>query len=113
MNAWVMLAAAIGLEVSATLSLRASDGFTKVAWTVPVVIGYAASFALLAVVLKRGIPVGVAYGVWSGVGVAATAVLARYLFGDPFTGLMAAGVVLIGAGVFLLEFGSGGHTPPA
>ncbi|MEO8814522.1 MAG: multidrug efflux SMR transporter [Mycobacterium sp.] len=110
---WVLLAAAIALEVTATLSLRASEGFTKLGWTVPVVIGYAASFVLLAIVLKRGIPVGVAYGVWSGVGVAATVVLARFCFGDPFTWLMAGGVVLIGAGVFLLEFGStGGHPGP-
>ena len=103
--AWVLLLAAIAFEVAGTLSLRASDGFTRTVWAVPVVIGYLVSFVLLAVVLKRGIPVGVAYGVWSGIGVAATAVLARYLFGDPFTLAMAGGVVLIGAGVFLLEFG--------
>lgn len=107
---WVLLAAAIALEVTATLSLRASDGLTRWVWVLPVVIGYAASFLLLANVLKRGIPVGVAYGVWSGIGVVATAVLARYLFGDPFTVLMALGVVLIGAGVLLLEFGSTAHT---
>ncbi len=106
---WLLLGAAIGFEVTGTLSLRASEGFTKWVWAVPVVLGYAASFVLLALVLKRGMPVGVAYGVWSGVGVAATAVLARYLFGDPFTWAMALGVVLIGAGVFLLEFGAGGQ----
>jgi small multidrug resistance pump len=42
--------------------------------------------------------------------VAATAVLGRYLFGDPFTWVMGAGVVLIAAGVWLLETGSTGHT---
>lgn len=104
--AWLLLLAAIASEVTGTLSLRASEGFTRWGWALPVVIGYATSFALLAMVLKRGIPVGVAYGVWSAVGVAATAILARYLFGDPFTGPMALGVVLIGAGVLLLEFGS-------
>lgn len=108
--AWVLLLGAIGFEVAGTLSLRASDGFTRWGWAVPVGVGYTVSFVLLAMVLKRGIPVGVAYGVWSGIGVAATAVLARFFFGDPFTALMAAGVVLIGAGVFLMEFGSG-HAP--
>ncbi|MEZ0364969.1 multidrug efflux SMR transporter [Mycobacterium sp. pUA109] len=107
--AWLLLIAAIAFEVTATLSLRASDGFAKWGWTIPVAVGYLASFVLLAMVLKRGIPVGVAYGVWSAIGVVATAVLARYLFGDPFTWPMAGGVVLIGAGVFLLEFGSSGH----
>lgn len=108
--AWVLLMAAIALEVTATLSLRASEGFTKWVWAIPVAVGYIASFVLLAMVLKRGMPVGVAYGVWSGIGVAATAVLGRVLFDDPFTPTMAAGVVLIGAGVFLLEFGSGSHS---
>jgi small multidrug resistance pump len=108
---WVLLLAAIGCEVGATLSLRASEGFTRWVWTFPVVAGYVASFALLAMVLKRGVPVGVAYGVWSALGVVATAVLARYLFDDPLTWLMGAGVVLIGTGVFLLEFGAAGHHP--
>lgn len=103
---WGLLAAAIGSEVGATLSLRASAGFSRWGWTFPVAIGYLVSFVLLALVLKRGMPVGVAYGVWSGVGVVATAVLARYFFGDPFTWVMAGGVVLIGAGVLLLEYGS-------
>jgi len=74
-----------------------------------IVIGYGASFVRLAMVLKRGMPVGVAYGVWSAIGVAATAILGRYLFGDPFTLAMAGGVVLIAAGIYLLETGSIGH----
>lgn len=103
---WALLTGAIGSEVAATLSLRASDGFARLGWLAPIVIGYAVSFALLALVLKRGMPVGVAYGVWSGVGVALTAVLARFLFDDPFTPVMAGGVVLIGAGVYLMEIGA-------
>ncbi|GFG71178.1 DMT family transporter [Mycolicibacter senuensis] len=103
---WLLLFGAIGFEVAGTLSLRASEGFSRLGWAVPVVVGYLLSFALLAMVLKRGLPVGVAYGVWSGVGVAVTAVLARFLFDDPFTAVMAGGVVLIGAGVFLLEYGA-------
>lgn len=106
---WLLLAGAIGFEVSGTLSLRASDGFARWGWVAPVVVGYVLSFALLGMVLKRGMPVGVAYGVWSALGVLATALLGRYLFGDPFTWLMGAGVALIGAGVFLLEFGATGH----
>lgn len=110
MTVWALLLAAIVLEVMATLSLRASNGFANWVWAIPVAIGYGASFVLLAMVLKRGMPVGVAYGVWSAIGVAATAVLGRYLFGDPFTWVMGAGVVLIAAGVWLLETGSTGHT---
>lgn len=109
--AWVLLTAAIVLEVTATLSLRASDGFAKWGWILPVVIGYASSFVLLAMVLKRGIPVGVAYGIWAGMGVMLTAIMGRFLFGDSFTWLTGAGVVLVVAGVVVLEFGSGAHPP--
>ncbi|ORA77627.1 QacE family quaternary ammonium compound efflux SMR transporter [Mycolicibacter kumamotonensis] len=104
--AWILLFGAIGFEVAGTLSLRASEGFSRWQWAIPVTVGYLVSFVLLALVLKRGIPVGVAYGVWSGVGVALTAALARFLFADPFTPVMAGGVVLIGAGVYLLEYGA-------
>ena len=104
-----MLAGAIILEVTGTLSLRASEGFTRWGWAIPVVLGYLTSFVLLAFVLKRGLPVGIAYGIWAGVGVAATAVLARFLFGDPFTWLMAGGIVLIAGGVLLLEPGHTAH----
>jgi small multidrug resistance pump len=106
---WGLLVAAIACEVGGTLSLRASDGFSRWGWAFPVAVGYGASFVLLAFVLKRDIPVGVAYGVWSGLGVVATAALARYFFGDPFTPMMGAGVVLIAGGVLLLEHGADAH----
>lgn len=106
-----MLLGAIVFEVTATLALRASDGFAKWGWDVLVVTGYGASFTLLALVLKRGMPLGIAYGIWSALGVVLTSTLARFLFGDPFTWLMKFGVVLIAGGVFLLEVGS--KTPGA
>lgn len=109
--AWLFLAGAIGLEVTATLCLRASAGFSRWVWAVPIVGGYAGAFFLLSLVLVRGIPIGVAYGVWSAVGVVLTAVMGRLVFGDAFTPAMAIGVLLIGAGVVLLELGS--HSPPA
>ncbi len=100
---WGALAGAILIEVLATLSLRASDGFRKKAWLAPVIVGYIASFYLLWVSLKLGIPVGVAYGVWTACGVALVAVLARFLFSEPLTLMMAAGIALIIAGVLTIE----------
>ena len=76
---WLTLAAAILVEVFATLSLRASDGFRKKAWIVPVVAGYLVCFLLLWLSLSLGMPVGIAYGVWTACGVALVAVIARYL----------------------------------
>ena len=69
-----MLAAAIIVEVAATLSLRASQDHS--AWLLVVVAGYVGSFVLLTMVLRAGMPVGVAYGIWGALGTAATAVLA-------------------------------------
>jgi small multidrug resistance pump len=101
---WALLFAAISVEVAATLSLRASQDHS--AWLIVVVAGYVGSFLLLTMVLRAGMPVGVAYGIWGALGTAATAVLAAAIFGDPFTWPIAAGIGLIIAGVLLVEFGS-------
>lgn len=100
---WLTLAAGILLEVLSTLGLRASDGFRKRAWIAPVVIGYIASFAMISWTLALGMPVGVAYGVWSACGVALVALLAKVLFGEPLTPVMIAGIGLIVAGVLTIE----------
>lgn len=100
---WLVLAAAIGIEVFATLGLRASDGFRKKVWIAPVVVAYLASFYLLWLTLALGLPVGIAYGVWTACGVALVAVIARYLFGDPLTLKMLIGIGLVIAGVLTIE----------
>ena len=106
---WLALAGAILVEVFATLSLRASDGFRKKAWIGPVVVGYVASFYLLWVSLGLGMPVGIAYGVWSACGVALVAVLARFLFDEPLTWVMALGIALIIGGVLTIEMVGAAH----
>lgn len=100
---WLTLAGAILVEVFATMSLRASDGFRKKKWIVPIVVGYMTAFALLYVTLSLGMPVGVAYGVWSAAGVALVAVIARLLFSEPLTPVMLGGIGLIIAGVLTIE----------
>jgi small multidrug resistance pump len=100
----MLLTAAIVTEVAATLSLRASQD--HVAWLAVVVVGYAGAFVLLALVLRAGLAVGVAYGIWGASGTALTAVLAAFLFGDALTWPIAVGIALIIAGVLFVEFGS-------
>lgn len=100
---WLVLATAIGVEVFATLGLRASEGFRKKAWIAPVVLAYLASFYLLWLTLAMGLPVGIAYGVWTACGVALVAVIARYVFGDPLTLVMLIGIGLVIAGVLVIE----------
>jgi small multidrug resistance pump len=106
---WLALAGAILVEVIATLSLRASDGFRKRGWMIPVVLGYLASFYLLWVSLSLGMPVGVAYGVWTACGVALVAIIARFVFSEPLTWLMGAGIALIVAGVLTIEMSGAVH----
>jgi small multidrug resistance pump len=101
---WALLGAAIVVEVAATLSLRASQDHS--AWLAVVIVGYLGSFVFLTMVLRAGMPIGVAYGVWGALGTAGTAVLAAVVFGDPFTWPIIAGIVLIIAGVLLIELGS-------
>jgi small multidrug resistance pump len=89
--------------VFSTLGLRASEGFRKRAWIAPVVVGYIVSFAFISWTLALGMPVGIAYGVWSACGVALVALLAKVLFGESLTPVMIAGIVLIIAGVLTIE----------
>jgi small multidrug resistance pump len=100
--AWVLLVAAIATEVVGTLALRASDGLTRLVPTIVVIVGYLASFGLLAVVLKT-MPVGIVYAIWSAVGVALVAVLGKVLFDDPVPPLAMVGMVLIVGGVALVS----------
>lgn len=107
-SAWPPLLIAIALEVMATLSLRAAEGFTHPLWLILVAIGYSGSLWLLSIVLDRGMPVGVAYGIWSAIGVVATAVLSTVLFGELLGPVQIIGVGVIVVGVLLVELGS--HT---
>ena len=104
MRSWALLVCAIVAEVTGTLSLRASQDHAG--WLAVVVVGYVVAFAFLAAVLRSGMPVGVAYGVWGALGTAATAVIASVVFGDPLTVPIGIGMVLIIAGVLVVELGS-------
>ena len=100
---WWALSGAILVEVFATLSLRASDGFRRRAWITPVVLGYLGSFYLLWLTLSLGMPVGIAYGVWTACGVVLVALIARVVFREPLTGLMTVGIGLVVGGVLMIE----------
>lgn len=98
----VFLVVAIVCEVAATSALKASDGFTRLAPSVVVVVGYGVSFFLLSLAL-RSIPVAVAYAVWSGVGVALIAVAGWIFYRQALSAGELAGIGLIVAGVVLLS----------
>jgi small multidrug resistance pump len=109
-NRWWLLAGAIVTEVTGTLALR---GALDHPWLYAVTaVGEVTSFFLLIKVLQAGMPLGVAYGVWSALGVAATAVFSAVLFDEAFTSPMVLGLVLIAGGVVLVEAGSHPKAPP-
>ncbi|ATE57766.1 MULTISPECIES: DMT family transporter [Actinosynnema] len=102
----LLLALAIVAEVTATVSLKLSAGFTKLAPSVVVVIAYAIAFGALSQVLKLGMPLGVAYAIWCAFGIAAVAAVGVVLFGERVNATMVVGLLLVIAGVVAIELGS-------
>ena len=102
MKNWLFLGAAIMAEVAATSALKASEGFTRLWPSVVVVLGYGIAFYCLSLTL-RTIPVGVAYAVWSGVGVASIAVIGWVFLGQRLDFPALLGLVLIVSGVVVIN----------
>jgi len=99
---WLYLTIAIVSEVIATSALKAADGFTRWVPSLIVVAGYASAFYFLSLTL-RTLPLGVAYAVWSGVGVALIAVLGWALYDQSLDLAACIGIGLIVAGVLVLN----------
>jgi small multidrug resistance pump len=102
MHPALWLALAIGSEIVATTSLKVSDGFSKLAPSVVVVVGYAISFWAMSISL-RSIPLGVVYAVWSGVGTAAIVVIGYLLFHEVLDAVKLGAIGLIIVGVVMLN----------
>lgn len=100
---WFWLLLSIVCEVGATLSLRASVGMHRKRWLIPVVAGYALAFFFLSLTLAAGMPLGVAYGLWSAIGVVVVCLLGRVIWRDPLTRRMLLGIGFIVVGVILVE----------
>lgn len=102
MKNWLLLAAAIVSEVIATSALKASDGFTQLWPSIVVIAGYGLAFYFLALTL-RAIPIGVAYAIWSGVGIVLISAIGWLLFGQKLDAPAIIGITLIVAGVMVLN----------
>lgn len=102
MNPWLALAIAILAEVAGTSALNASNGFTRPGPSIVVVVGYALAFYFLSLTLKS-IPIGVAYAVWSGAGVALIALVGWWVYGQRLDGPALLGMAMIVAGVAVIQ----------
>ena len=102
MKSWLFLAVAIIGEVAATSALKSSDGFTKLAPSAVVVVGYGVAFYFLSLAL-RSIPVGIAYAVWAGLGIVLVAGIAWLLHGQKLDAWALVGIGLIVSAVAVLN----------
>ena len=98
---WVYLLLAIVSEVVATSALKSSESFSRLWPSVLTVVGYGVAFYLLSLTLRE-MPVGIAYAIWSGVGIVLVSLAAIVLFGQKLDlpaligmGLIVAGVIVI------------------
>ena len=89
-------------ETVATSFLKQSEQFTKLVPSVLTVLGYAAAFYCLSVVLKS-IPVGIAYAIWSGVGIILIALIGFFVFKQHLDMAAIIGLALIIAGVVVIN----------
>ncbi|MDQ3693519.1 MAG: multidrug efflux SMR transporter [Chloroflexota bacterium] len=106
--AWILVIVAGLLEVVMALSLKESQGFSRLWWSVSFVVFAVASFGLLSLAL-RTLPVGTGYAVWTGIGAAGTALLGMALLGESRDLPRLAAIALIVSGVVLLQATSAGH----
>ncbi len=97
MQSWLLLVAAITAEVGGTTCLKLSDGFSRLAPSIGVVLFYPLSFVLLAIVLKH-VDVSVAYAIWSGLGTTLVAAIGMLFLAEPVTGgrLVSMGFIIVG-----------------
>ena len=96
------LAAAIVLEVIGTTFLQQSQQFTRVLPTILMGICYLAAFYLLSIAL-RTLPVGIAYAIWSGLGIVLISAVGLILFRQTLDAAAIIGLGLIIAGVVVVN----------
>jgi quaternary ammonium compound-resistance protein SugE len=105
MNHWLLLIAAGILEVGWAVGMKYTNGFTRLWPSIGTGAAMAASLYLLSIA-ARGLPIGTAYAVWTGIGAAGTAVLGMFLFGEARDVARLICIGLIVAGVFGLRLTS-------
>jgi small multidrug resistance pump len=102
MSQWLFLSVAIISEVVATSALKASNGFTQLWPSLLVIAGYAIAFFFLSLTL-RTMPVGIAYAIWSGIGIVLVTFIAWFVFGQSLDTPAIIGLTLIITGVVVLQ----------
>lgn len=100
--AWVYLGLAIVAEIIATIALQATQGFSKLWPSVLTLAGYALAFYFLSLTL-RSIPLGIAYAIWSGVGIVCVSIIAYFLYKQSLDLPAILGMSMIVGGVVIIN----------
>lgn len=102
---YALLAVSIVFEVFGTTCMKLSEGFTRPEFVACVAVAYIVAFGVFVVVLRH-MPLGLAYGIWGGLGTAGTTLVGIVVWNEPFTLFSGLGLALIIAGIVLLNAGS-------
>jgi small multidrug resistance pump len=102
MKTALILFFAVLSEVIATTSLKFSEGFTKLVPSIIVVVGYGLSFYLLSMTLKV-MPIGIAYALWSGIGITLTVFLGKIIWNESLDWARITGIILIIMGILVIN----------
>lgn len=103
---WVYLFGAILFEVAGTISMKFSEGLTKLVPSVLIFVFYAVAFTLVTLAIRK-IELSVAYTIWAGVGTTLVALVGIFYFGESVTALKLASITLVIAGVVGLKLSAG------
>lgn len=103
--AWISLLVAGVLEVVWSLSMKQSDGFTRLGPTVVTIVTMIASFVLLAYSMKT-LPLGTAYPIWTGIGAVGAFLAGILLLGESVSGMRILALILIVSGLALMKAGT-------
>ena len=101
----MQLSFAIVFEVFGTTFMKISDGFTHPVFGLATAVCYIISFVLLTLALKH-LSLGMAYGIWGGVGTLLTTLVGIVMWNDPFSVVVGIGMIAVVAGIALLSKGT-------
>jgi small multidrug resistance pump len=102
---WLYLSLAILFEGAGTTMMKLSSGGERIIESVLIGVFYLICFGFLTLALK-GIPISIAYAIWSGLGILIAVAVGYFLFDEPVTALKAIAVTMVIAGVGLLSYSS-------
>ncbi len=99
---WILLTIGVAIEILASASLKLSEGFSKIGYAALTLVCFGVAFYVMSLVV-RTMPLGIAYSVWAGGGIAGVTLMGAAVFGQSLDNYAYLGIGLILAGVVVLN----------